>query len=253
MFSKKLFPKILVLGFSLFVSYAANAELTQVSVLITESSNDCGNNKYFDDPNPDSVLNGFSNCRISVDNGGELAYLSDVIIKFGGNDADFDGSHEISSNYTGVVQADDFDLTANASNTSGSWIYNNNEFTYPDIRFWTVKAGNDFVLFWQVDLTETPDNCLTGTDDFNLSFACMNLAQSVTTGSWATPVNGGGQIAGLSHITFFGGLCSEDDLNFDSSCGTTPTTTTGIPEPTSIALFSLALFGIVARRKNFTS
>ena len=191
MLSKNIFSKALLLGLSLFVSYAANAQLTQVSVLITETSNDCGTNKYFDDPY--DGINGFDSCRISVMNGNELAYLSDVIIQFGGNDDDFDGSHDISSNYVGQVQASDFDLTSNDSNTSGSWVYNDDQFKYPDIRFWTAKAGNDFVLFWQVDSTEIPENCLTGTNNFNLSYACMSLAESVTTGSWTTPVNNGGQ------------------------------------------------------------
>lgn len=242
-----IFSKALLLSLSLFISYAANAELTQVSVLITEESNDCGNNKYFDDPNDGT--NGFESCRIFVENGNELAYLSDIIIKFGGNDEDFDNSHQISSNYDGQVQASDFDVTFNGTNTSGSWVYNDNQFKYPDIRFWTAKAGNDFKLFWQVDSTEIPANCLTGTNDFNLSYACMSLAESVTTGSWTTPVNGGGQIAGLSHITFFGGLCSEKDMNLDSNCETTQQ----VPEPTSIALLALALLGITAQRKNLIS
>jgi len=240
MSSKFSLIKALTLGLSLVISCAVNAELTQVSVLIEPTSNDCGNNKYFDDPNGD--INGFSNCRIFVANGNELAYLSDVIIKFGGNDDNFDSSHEISSNYTDSIHPNDFSLTFDDNtNTSGSWVYNNNVFKYPDIRFWTAKAGNDFLLFWMVNSAAIPDSCMAGSNNSNLSYACMSLAESVTTGTWTTPEN-----KGLSHITFFGGLCSENDINFDTNCGDTPQ---DVPEPATFMLFALALLGIAARRK----
>jgi hypothetical protein len=251
MFSIKIFSLILLLGLSFFLSSVANAGLTQVSILISETSNDCGNNKFFDDPNPDSALNGFSNCRISVYDNNEPAYLSDVLIKFGGNNNNFDDSNEISNNYTGQIQRTDFNFTADNLNTSGSWIYNNDQFKYPDIRFWTVKGGNHFILFWQVGLAETPDNCFTGTNNLNSSFACMSIAESVTTGSWVIPLNNGGQTAALSHITFLGGLCSDANANFDKACRTP--TTTGVPEPTSIILFALALLCIIVKRKKFAS
>jgi len=248
MFSNLSFLKAALLSLSFTLCSFATAQLTQVSVLIEPTSNDCGTNKYFDDPN--GTLTGFSNCRIFVDNGGELAYLSDVIIKFGSGSENFDNSlvnntAEISSNYTGNTQASEFALAFDDNtNSSGTWTYNNNVFKYPDIRFWTAKAGNDFLLFWMVDATEIPTNCTAGENGANLTYGCMSLAESVTTGTWTTP-----ESRGLSHITFFGGLCSESDVNFDSNCGPG----TEVPEPTSIALFALALLGITARHKRFFS
>ena len=242
MFSKSSLIKALTLGLSLLLSYSVNAELTQVSVLITQDNTDC--NGYFDDPNPD--YNGFSSCRITMsDSNGDEHSLSDVIIKFEGQ------SSEISKQYLDPVQkvfAEDFDfIFDNTPNGSGSWEYNDNVFKYPDIRFWTAKAaggGNSnggFKLFWKVNNINNT-TCATGESSNNLTFACMSLAESVTTGTWTTPEN-----KGLSHITFFGGLCSEEDFqNLDSNCVNTPQE---VPEPTTLMLFALALFGVLAKRK----
>jgi hypothetical protein len=252
MFFKKLFPKILLLGLSFFVSHFANAELTQVSVLITQDNNDC--NGYFDDPNP--VYNGFSSCRITMeDSNGDSHTLSDVIIKFDQEGA----APEISTQYLDPVEkvlASDFDFTFdNTPNGSGSWEYNDGVYKYPDIRFWTAKAagggnsGGGFGLFWMVNNIDTT-TCTAGENANNLTFACMNLAQSVTTGAWTTPKD-----KDLSHITFFGGLCTEAEIaNSLNGCAGTPPPTppANVPEPTSIALFALALLGVAARRNNFT-
>jgi hypothetical protein len=187
-----------------------------------------------------------------------ISYLSNVIIKFNDNFS----VEEIGDDYKNKIAGNNFTTLSydDSTDTSGEWEYNNGDYTYPDIRFWIAKTGEGgWFLNWKVDTLEIgiDSNCKIGTnvnddsdfsDPSNFSFACMNLAQSVTAGTWSTPNN---NKHGLSHITFFGGLCTQDEIdNSENGCAGT---TTSVPEPTSIALFALALFGIAARRKKFTS
>ena len=236
--SLKKHTKTFIVASSLaMISFNSFAGYTQVSALITESNSDCSSGKYFDDP--DYIYNGFSNCRIFVEDGnGDKQYLSDVIAKFNTEPNDEGKFFEVSDKYEGQVVKDDWNpSTFSQGDKTGSWIYNNNVHTYPDIRFWTAKAGNDFRLFWVI---EEPNNaCIAGNaseNDDNLNFSCMNLAISVTNGDWTTPGN-----KGLSHITFFGGLCTGPECN--------PIVITQVPEPTALLLFALGLIGLGARRK----
>lgn len=240
--------KILLAGFvfTLF-SVSSQATLTQVSVLITKaaysSNTDCSSkNAYFDDINPDYT--GFSACRISVDDNNTIQYLSNVIAKFNTNgdesiDETFNGNdsgYEESDQYAPFVKSSDWTFTnLLTDNKGGTWTYTGG---YPDIRFWAAKSATDFRLFWMVDsifVNGLNDPCTSGDASSNLTYDCMRLAASVTTGDWTTPSN-----KGLSHISFFGGLTDCID-----ECGTTIT----VPEPNMLILFSMGLFGLAIRRK----
>lgn len=237
---KKYITTFLVLSSLAMVSFNSFASYTQVSALIT-GSNDCGggkNNQYFYDGQ-----SGFDNCKIFVeDSNGTKQYLSDTIAKF-----DTDGPNLANSGFTASstynVVKSDWVFTDNvANNPTGTWTYNEGVHTYPDIRFWTAKSSNGFRLFWVIEDTvdTTDDFCIAGNNASsidNLNVDCMNLAISVTNGQWISP-NGS-----LSHLTFFGGLCT------GPGCATKPNPGTVVPEPTTLAIFVLGIIGLGVRRK----
>jgi len=217
--------------------------MSTVSVLIP-SNNECsGPSHYF------STGGGFSNCAISV---GGSHYLADVIAKFDDtliDDSNIDDDYQESDKYNHQVDADMWTFTDSNGNelignkSSGTWVYSNPN-NYPDIRYWMAKAGSGrtggFRLFWTIE-SSNEDSCGIAEDiATNLNYDCMNLAQSVTTGNWTTPNNADGTLKGLSHITFFGGLCE------NSQAGCAPV---NVPEPTTLAIFALGLLGLAARRE----
>jgi hypothetical protein len=261
---KKHTKTLLVLSSIAMISFNSYAKQTPVSEIISNisivngvttvsvgipSNNECSaQGAYFDDiANADTTTSGFSNCRISVeDSSGELHYLANVIAKFGTNE-----NVDLSDGYQEYAESTQYenDVDENMwtfknetdANKKGTWSYDN---AYPDIRFWIAKAGggqngSGFRLFWTIENNDA-GYCKQGTVDddgieHNLNFECMNLAQSVTTGDWTTPVN-----KGLSHITFFGGLCTVN-------CDDGPVTT--VSEPTTFVIFALGLLGLAVRRK----
>ncbi|MBA6352111.1 PEP-CTERM sorting domain-containing protein [Colwellia sp. BRX9-1] len=219
--------------------------LSTVSVLIP-SKNECsGPDHYF------STDKGFTECAISVVATGnpdtERHFLADVIAKFDvtrGENLN-NAIYEESKDYKDKIQASYWNFTSTGDYSSGDWTYKNPN-NYPDIRYWMAKAGGDnsgagFRLFWTIE-TSKAEACGTGADiNTNLNYQCMNLAQSVTTGSWTTPNNANGTLKGLSHITFFGGLCEE-------VVGCEPVNVS-VPEPSTLAIFALGLIGLGVRRK----
>jgi hypothetical protein len=257
---KKHTKTLLVLSSIAMISFNSYAKKTPVSEIISNisivngvttvsvgisSNNECsGNDAYF------STGNGFSNCKISVldDNGAKL-YFDDanVIAKFDTNE-----NVKLSNGYAAYSESDKYKdivepgmwsfVTTSEENKIGTWSYDNPN-KYPDIRYWVSKAGggqnsSGLRLFWTIENNDA-GYCKQGTDgddsiEHNLNFECMNLAQSVTTGDWTTPAN-----KGLSHITFFGGLCTVN-------CDVPPTP---VPEPSTLIIFSLGLLSLGVRRK----
>jgi hypothetical protein len=215
--------------------------ITTVSVLIS-ASNDCSKKgAYFDDINTNN--NGFSDCRIaSTDSDGNLHYLANVIAKFGANEnvnlSTGYEEYDESSHYANDVDESKWAFSnLSTENKTGTWTYTNE---YPDIRYWIAKSGSKnsgagFRLFWTIE-NNNDGYCGSGNDiNINLNYNCMNLAKSVTSGDWTTPVD-----KSLSHITFFGGLCTYDC----SEPVITPVT-----EPATIAILALGLLGLGVRRK----
>jgi hypothetical protein len=106
---------------------------------------------------------GFENCAV---NG------SPIIIKF-----DVSGSIEINTALFPTVSGSEFTFSSTSSNgSSGTWIYRPGAGD-PLITFYVAKGSNSFNLF-------------SNDGDPN-------------TGDWVTPLNNGGNRAGLSHLSFY--------------------------------------------------
>lgn len=151
---------------------------------------------------------GFENCQIPAQYSDDP---SPIIAKFNFNANGSAGLIEINSLFP-TVTADDFSIAFNSSGV-GSFTY------FPDagdplITFYVAKGGPNFNLF-------------SNDDDPN-------------SGSFFTPVNGGGNSAGLSHISFY-------DTGADVG-GSPPQE---IPEPGTLGLLGLAMAGaaFTARRR----
>lgn len=238
MFSRFSFSKALAIGLSFFIGCTANASLTTVDGLIQVSVNIKGGLKHngkVENLNDCSGYfgQGFDECEISHVPTINSPVFATVMGKF-------DTEKPSDNDFTTDSFANDWTFNGTNSNeldnaNSGSWTYSGA--AYPGISFWVAKGGNEgFILNWMVSQDNvTNNNCQVGNE---FSISCLSVSIAVTSGSWAAP-----NPHNLSHISFYGNKCA------NNNCAPPPAP---VPEPTSIALLSLALLGLAARRKIFT-
>ena len=138
---------------------------------------------------------GFANCKIpaNID-----PNETPIIIKFDYNATSGTFSTEINSALFPTIDGSEFDFDFTGSGATGTWTYTPGAGD-PGINFFVAKGGPNFNLF-------------------------SNLGDPLTD-DWFTPLNPGGNPAGLSHLSFY-------DTNGGGQ----------VPEPTTLLLLGAGLF-----------
>ena len=160
---------------------------------------------------------GFDNCNVFGQ--------SPVIAKFGANDDGLlEGPPQINSMFP-TVTGDEWSFTE-GTGLSGTWKYNPDDADDPPIRFWAVKAANQFNFSYIVPAADHAFCSMAGNE---LTLACIIVALVLPTDT-AIPWETGVQNV-LSHITFY-----------DSDGGR-------VPAPGTMLLMALGGLALEMRRR----
>jgi len=179
-------------------AFMALSSAASAAFIATFSGNDCAG----------VFGQNFNECKIPVNIDPNE---SPVIIKFDEYSAGTFGKLEINSALFPTIDGTEFSFFFPFPDGSlGEWTYTPNDDDDPGINFFVAKGGPNFNLFSVDSYEDEP---------------------------WFTPLNGGGNIAGLSHLTFY-------DTGREP-----PTPPTGLPEPGTLLLLGGALAALSLRRR----
>lgn len=195
---------VLVAGASVLVSLPASATLISRSF----DGNDCRG--FFGDS--------FDACEIFIGEGDNRFELSPVIAKLGYDDDQNLEETEINDGLYPSIDGSEFSVTFDDS-MEGSFTYDPTG-DDPGLKYWSVKYGSDFNLFWDVDDALLADGAACTDDPYNLT--CLQGANVVTGGDWFT-----NEQNGLSHIVFYNSEPVER-----------------VPAPGILALLGIGLLGL---------
>lgn len=230
-------PKVIINIGILFLTLLATTSTYAVTIMATDfNDNDCAG--FFNPPGE----TGFDSCQVffdprSTDPNAERVLISPVIGKFDGSSGVFESNTTDFPSITGVEWTFDGVNPVPGSGASGNWVYTPNDITDPGIRFVAAKAGRDFILFWEI-AAPTP-TCDTSGPQTAFTLDCLNLAMTITAGSWQTP-----EAKTLSHITFYNSDPVVMCIPGTPGCGPRIL----VSEPNILALFFSSLLIIGHRR-----
>ena len=140
-------------------------------------------------------------CTIFIGEDENRIELSPVIAKFDNEDNFGLGLAELNTAQFPSIDGSEFSVTGQGL-TVGTFTYNPEAGVDPNLNYWVVKAGSQFLLSWIVNAGNLTATCVEGIPDApatNYNLACLQSAVPVTgTQDWETTIQ-----QGISHITFY--------------------------------------------------